>query len=118
MNRKILLLAGCVFFIFACKELKVTTSDDAALLGATLANEQCQSSFQKQPFLPTHYKAEFKFERWYWGRLDMEGIDGYAAEVSFNKDGQDRKVKVYYISDSLSFKPSAPTPVMPDPVDK
>lgn len=81
------------------KNLSVLNEETASLLAADLANKRCEKIYGTRPFLPIHYKAVFSDGKWQWGYLDLAGIHGYSAEVSFNKYGTDRKVVVSFATD-------------------
>jgi iron complex transport system substrate-binding protein len=74
-------------------------------LASDLANQECERIYGSCPFLPEHYKAEFSGERWQWGHMDPAGIKGYSAEVSFKKDGTDKKVQVFFSTDRFNRAP-------------
>ncbi|MDD5528830.1 MAG: ABC transporter substrate-binding protein [bacterium] len=74
----------------------------ACQLATDLANQECERIYGTRPFLSEHYKATFFGERWQWGQMDAAGIKGYSAEVSFKKDGTDKKVQVFFSTDRLN----------------
>lgn len=81
------------------KELNL---DQAALLASELANAQCNITFGVKPFSASNYKPILNEGRWQWGFLDVAGINGYSAKVSFDLDGHKPKVEVYFSYDKKS----------------
>ncbi|MDD2889802.1 MAG: ABC transporter substrate-binding protein [bacterium] len=84
------------------KKTEILNENIICKLAADLANQECEKIYGTHPFLPEHYKAEFSGERWEWGHIDAAGIKGYSAEVSFKKDGTDKKVQVFFSTDRLN----------------
>jgi hypothetical protein len=81
------------------------TREQAAKLGATVANVECEKQYHKRPFKPDTFPAKFKNNYWWhWGRLDQAGVDGFSAEVSFNATGDEQQVKVYLSTDTIMPK--------------
>jgi len=80
---------------------QINTPEQAAEFASKLANEKCQMSFGKSPFAPDSYSAKFIESRWCWGKIEPPGIGGYSAEVEFNKDGSERKVRTVLHTDGL-----------------
>lgn len=71
---------------------------------AQLANDKCEQEFGLRPFQADTFKLSFAEDRdrYEWGRLDPVGVNGYSARVSFNREGRDALVSVYWSVDSLS----------------
>ena len=96
MRTPLVLVTAVLLLALACKNLD---PGSAAQLASRLANQECRRLYRQQPFKPSTYEAKFDSSRWYWGRLDIVGIDGLSAEVSFLADGSDQQVKVYLTAD-------------------
>lgn len=79
-----------------CSVLRNLNEKTASQLSTDLANQECEKIYGEQPFLPEHYKVTFSDGRWRWGYMDPSGVDGYSAEVSFRKDGTDKKVQIFF----------------------
>lgn len=78
------------------------TNTEAARLAATVANAECERLYQKRPFTPGDNVVELDNIRWQWGRLDRPGRNGFAAAVSFNKEGLNQQVEVKPPADSTT----------------
>lgn len=77
----------------------------AAELAARLANEQCQRQFQgRRPFSAAQYSAKLEDGLYHWGELDVGGIGGFSAVVTFRQDGGEPHVEVYFSSDTLGVR--------------
>jgi hypothetical protein len=76
------------------------SGEDAALLAARLANEQCERQYQRRPFVPGQYAAIIQDGLYHWGHLDVGGPGGFSALVTIRRDGSQPKVEVYFSSDS------------------
>jgi len=74
---------------------------EATALAARLANAECGTRFGQTPFSGESFPIELRKNRWFWGSVDPAGINGFSAEVSFDKCGNDSQVTVYYSSDAL-----------------
>ena len=106
---KLLRLAALSFcmFLAACNQHSGTatrralSADDAALLAAKLANDQCEILYRKRPFEPNCYKASLQDGEYRWGGLDVGGPGGFSALVIFRQDGGDPRVEVYYSTDAF-----------------
>jgi hypothetical protein len=91
--------------VIGCQSAKnsgapVPLSEDEALkLAVTLANEKCTKRFSSAPFDTSTFAVAFKDGRWEWGGLDVKGVDGFSAMVSFDEFGLNRKVDVFYSTD-------------------
>ncbi len=81
--------------------IQINTPEQAAEFASKLANEKCQISFGKSPFAPDSYSAQFTGSRWCWGKIEPPGIGGYSAEVEFNTDGSDQKVRTVLHTDGM-----------------
>ena len=94
----LLLLNGCSR---ATKDAKGTelTKAEAAELAASLANKECQRLHGRSPFSADSFSVRLEGSEWHWGDLDPVGVDGYSAEVWFDKDGSDPEVRVYCTAD-------------------
>ena len=79
----------------------VLSADQASILAATLANDECERLYKKLPFRPEQYKAKMVDGLYHWGQLDVGAPAGLSAEVSFKPDGSDPKVKVWFSSDIM-----------------
>lgn len=114
MNRHILIFflgVGICIFSFLNRSplqaedngshIQITTQEQAAEFASKLANEKCKKTFGKSPFVPDSYVAELLDSRWNWGRIEPPGIHGYSAEIGFNMDGSDPKVRVVLHTDAL-----------------
>ena len=112
MNRHFFILffgvAICLFSFFDQSKLqaedkdskiKITTQDQAAKFASKLANEKCKESFNKSPFTPDSYVAQLSDSRWSWGNIEPTGINGFSAEIGFNMDGSEQKVRVVLHTD-------------------
>jgi hypothetical protein len=96
---------------------QIINEEQAAELAAKLANEKFQKDFHRSPFRPESYKAELIDSRWRWGKIDPIGINGCSANVEFNEDGSDKKVKVSFFTDKAFIndnKPDIDIKVVPD----
>ena len=71
----------------------------AAAMAAKLANEECLRQFDNAPFDTASFALEFSDGRWRWGRLDVHGEKGYSARVSFDPDGGNDSVEVFFSTD-------------------
>ena len=74
---------------------------EAAVLAANLANDECARLYNSRPFTSIDHIPESRDDRWYWGRLDQVGHNGLSAKVTFDLDGSNEKVKIYYSSDTV-----------------
>jgi hypothetical protein len=71
-------------------------------LAVALANAECKAKFATEPFDITSYPIGFIDGRWQWGRLDPAGYDGFSARVSFDTEGQNRRVEVFLSTDEVT----------------
>jgi hypothetical protein len=84
------------------------TQEQAAELAARLANERFRKGYGRTPFTPQSYTAELTDSRWRWGVINPIGINGCAAEVEFNEDGTDQKVRVALFDDTNHLSTDKP----------
>jgi hypothetical protein len=80
------------------------TQAEALTLAIELANQKCMQLYSAAPFDSSTYGISFREGRWHWGELDVMGVHGYAAMVSFDLSGGDRRVEVFVSSDALRPK--------------
>jgi hypothetical protein len=73
----------------------VLPAEAAASLAAVLANDECERIFGKRPFTSDMYPVRYAAGRYGWGFHNPASRTGYSAEVSFDRDGNDRAVQVY-----------------------
>jgi len=69
-------------------------------LAAQLANEQCERQYHRRPFRADQYSAVMQDDFYRWGGLDVGGVGGFSALVTFRRDGSESHVEVYFSSDS------------------
>lgn len=79
--------------------VQLDTPEEAAALASRLANEKMQSAFGTSPFTPESYSPQRIGSRWHWGKIEPPGIRGFAAEVEFNLDGSEPKVRAVLYTD-------------------
>jgi hypothetical protein len=92
--RPLPLAAALIFLLCACASHPPLSPVSAGALAAQLANERCRKDFGKRPFHPEDFEALLDQGRWHWGTLDGGKVDGYEAEVSFDRSGGKREVRV------------------------
>lgn len=80
------------------------SAQDAAVLAAQLANDQCDLQYRRRPFKPEQHPAVFEDGRYRWGGLDVGGVAGFSAVVTFRQDGSEPHVEVYFSSDALGVR--------------
>ena len=80
---------------------RVLSAQQASELAARLANEQCERQYRKRPFRADQHLAVLKDGLYRWGGLDVGGVGGFSALVSFRQDGSGSHVEVYYSDDRL-----------------
>lgn len=101
-------LLTLLFFMPFAKENNSTTKKlkrhQALNLAVKLANEKCQQQFNVSPFDTNSFEIKLADNRWKWGNLDIHGIDGFSAEVSFDLKGEKDAVKIYLSTDRLDSK--------------
>ena len=81
---------------------RVLSAAGAARLAAQLANEQCDRQYHTRPFAPEQHVAVLQKNTYQWGGLDVGGPQGFSAVVTFQADGTQPHVEVYFSSDALS----------------
>lgn len=77
------------------------SAEDASVLAARLANDQCERQYRRRPFSPQQYPIALSDGVYRWGSLDVGGHEGFSASVIFYPDGSEPHVEVYFSSDSL-----------------
>jgi hypothetical protein len=82
----------------------VLSVEDAAAFAAQLANEQCERQYRRRPFKPGQNSAIFQDGLYRWGKLDVGGVGGFSAVVTFRQDGSEPHVEVYFSSDSAGLR--------------
>jgi hypothetical protein len=95
----IVLCLGCGVLRQGVLDQELSESE-ALILAVTLANVECTKEFGNSPFDEKSYKISFLDGRWVWGSLDLSGIHGYSAVVSFDPIGADRDVEIFYSLDA------------------
>ena len=83
---------------------RVLSAQDAAELAARLANEKCERQFRRRPFSPGQHSAMLQDGFYHWGQLDVGGVGGFSAVVTFREDGGEPQVEVYFSSDTLGLR--------------
>ena len=88
----------------ACASHPPLTPVSASSLAARLANDACARAYGQRPFAPDDFEASLSEGRWHWGTgsADSENgapqaggkVDGFEAEISFDRDGGARAVSV------------------------
>ena len=116
MNRHFLILFSCVaicLFSFLSQSTlhaedrdintQIATQKQAAEFASELANAKCKELFGKSPFTPDSYVAQLSGSRWSWGKIELPGIHDFSAEIGFNIDGSEQKVRVVLHTDALDI---------------
>lgn len=80
---------------------RALTAEDAAVLAARLANDQCERQYRRRPFKAEQYPAVLRQGIYYWGNLDVGGHEGFSAAVIFHPDGSEPHVEIYFSSDTV-----------------
>jgi hypothetical protein len=95
------LLAGCAAgqSSHAPVRARLESAREAAVFAAKIANEECARRLDARPFKPEHWPAVQRDGRWHWGQLELGGPGGYSAEVSFDVDGGNVDVQIYWTVD-------------------
>ena len=106
--RYIMLLTSLLLLamLLGCMNRAFLSQEGAAQLGAKLANEKYFKLFKTAAntrFSPSDYPAVLLGSRWHWGQHNPEGINGYSAEVRFNKDGSEPEVEILFHTDIKAF---------------
>ena len=78
---------------------RVLSPSAAAELAAKLANDDCERRYRKRPFTAEQHAAVLDGDLYRWGRLDPGGPDGLSAVVTFQADGSQPHVQVYFSTD-------------------
>lgn len=105
---KLLTIILCIPLILGChasqsgERTQPITEKEALTLTVALANVACMDIYGATPFNKSDYSIEFKNGRWYWGDLDICGVYGFSAKVSFDSYGKNRTVEVFLSTDVLS----------------
>jgi hypothetical protein len=94
----------------AAKSGRVLSRSGALKLAVNLANDRCRDRFGVAPFDTSSFAMELDGSRWRWGGLDVHGVDGYSAKVSFDKKGQKDSVEVYLSMDTHDSRRQTPNP--------
>jgi hypothetical protein len=84
---------------------QMLTVEEATKLAVSLANDSCEKRFDARPFSPAFDTASMKDSLWRWGRHTPEGIDGYSAIVTFESDGANPVVELFYSVDTRTEMP-------------
>jgi hypothetical protein len=80
---------------------RALSAEDASVLAARLANEQCERQYRRRPFRSEQYRAILRDGVYHWGELDVGGHEGFSASVIFYPDGSEPHVEVYFSSDTV-----------------
>lgn len=89
-----LLIGAVLFLAVGCAANRPLSPVSAGTLAASLANERCQKTYGVRPFHPEDFEALIDEGRWRWGTLDGGKVDGYEVEISFDRNGGDKNVRV------------------------
>ena len=73
---------------------------EARTLAVELANDECYRLYAERPFDERSFEMEFRRERWKGGVLDLAGVAGLSAIVSFDAYGHERVVDVFFSQDA------------------
>ena len=87
---------------------QITTQKQAAEFASKLANEKCKELFGNSPFTPNSYVAQLSGSRWIWGNIGLPGIHDFSAEIGFNIDGSEQKVRVVLHTDAAEIVKRGP----------
>ena len=98
-------MAGCNT-IFSQRQ--ALNPQEASVLAANLANDECARLYNSRPFTSIDHIPESRDDRWYWGRLDQVGHKGLSAKVTFDLDGSNAEVNVYFSLDSATIQKLVP----------
>jgi hypothetical protein len=94
----VLLCLGCSLVHRSSSEGELSESE-ALQLAVSIANSKCNEEFSETPFDETSYTISFRDGRWVWGALDVYGIYGFSALVSFDARGADRQSTIFFSYD-------------------
>jgi len=72
----------------------------AAALAARLANEQCAQRYHREPFLADQNIVVLRDGKYSWGGLNEGGAKGFSARVTFDAEGRNQQVEVFYSNDA------------------
>jgi hypothetical protein len=86
------------------------SAEEAAQLAAKLANDHCERQYRKRPFAAEQHSAVLEDGIYRWGGLDVGGPGGLSALVTFQRDGSEPHVEVYFSSD---VRKPEPRPIKP-----
>ena len=75
--------------------------NEAAVLAARLANDECERRYHKRPFASAQHPAILREDGYHWGGLDEAAPGGMSALVTMHPDGSHAKVEVYFSTDIL-----------------
>lgn len=92
--------------LLGCMNRAFLSQEEAAQLGAKHANEKYLKLFKNATytlFTPSDYTPVLVGSHWQWGQHNPTGINGYSAEVRFNKDGSEPDVEVLFHTDINAF---------------
>jgi len=79
---------------------RALSPQEAAELAAKLANKECEHRYKRQPFKAGQHAAIVQDGFYRWGKLDVGGVGGFSAVVSFRRDGSEPHVEVYFSNDA------------------
>jgi hypothetical protein len=105
------LLASLAFLVLGCHASRraghpESLSEAQALeLAVALANGESKAKFSVEPFDGSSYEINFIDGRWRWGKFDPSGFYGFSTLVSFDGQGRDRRVVVFFSWDSAIRTP-------------
>ncbi len=75
------------------------TPSEAAQLAARLANDECERLYRSRPFKAEQHAAVWKDGEYRWGGLDEGAPMGLSALVTFQANGTEPRVEVYFSTD-------------------
>ncbi|MBT4483268.1 MAG: hypothetical protein HOC71_06280 [Candidatus Latescibacteria bacterium] len=102
----VLIILLLLTILLGCMNRAILSPDEAAQLGAKLANEKYLKLFKNATntlFSPRDYPAVLLNSRWKWGKHNPAGVNGYSTEVQFNKDGSEPEVEILFHTDINAF---------------
>ena len=74
---------------------------EALKLAVSIANAECVAKFGEAPFDESSFSIDFQEGHWHWGMLDPHGVHGFSGLVSFDAQGDDRQVIVFFSFDKV-----------------
>jgi hypothetical protein len=98
----------CIPLILGCQasqsqnRTQPITEKEALTLAVALANVACMDIYGATPFNISDHSIDSKNGRWHWGDLDIFGVYGFSAKVSFDSYGKNRSVEVFLSTDIRS----------------